>query len=89
MVTPTDLVQLVVADLNPITYAVDVARRLAFGTSVGSRALLAVGISLVLAAIGAASAAMDIRPLRRASPECLAINRKAAGSLEDSSSAGS
>jgi ABC-2 type transport system permease protein len=51
----------VVADLNPMTYAVDAARHLALGASVGSGALLAVGISLLLAAIGAAVAAAGIR----------------------------
>jgi ABC-2 type transport system permease protein len=51
----------VVADLNPMTYAVDAARHLALGAPVGSGALLAVGISLLLAAIGAAVAAAGIR----------------------------
>jgi ABC-2 type transport system permease protein len=51
----------VIADLNPMTYAVDAARNLALGTAVGTGALLAVGISLLLAATGAASAVMGIR----------------------------
>jgi ABC-2 type transport system permease protein len=51
----------VIADLNPMTYAVDAARNLALGTAVGTGALLAVGIGLLLAATGAASAAMGIR----------------------------
>jgi hypothetical protein len=51
----------VITDLNPMTYAVDAAQNLALGAAVGTGALLAVGISLLPAATGAASAAMGIR----------------------------
>ena len=50
-----------ITDLNPMTYAVDAAQNLALGAAVGTGALLAVGISLLPAATGAASAAMGIR----------------------------
>jgi hypothetical protein len=44
-----------------MTYAVDAARHLTLGTSVGSGGLLAVGISAPLAAVGNVVAALGIR----------------------------
>lgn len=50
-----------VAQVNPMTYAVDAARHLALGTAVGAGALTAVGLSLALAAVGAVVALRGIR----------------------------
>ena len=50
-----------VAQVNPMTYAVDSARQLALGGAVGSGALTAIGLSLALAAVGAVVALRGIR----------------------------
>lgn len=50
-----------VAQVNPMTYAVDSARQLALGGAVGTGALTAIGLSLALAAVGAAVALRGIR----------------------------
>ena len=50
-----------VAHINPLTYAVDAARHLALGSPVGSGALVAVALSLALAAIGSFVAVRGIR----------------------------
>jgi ABC-2 type transport system permease protein len=50
-----------VAKVNPLTYAVDASRDLALRGSAGLTALLAVGMSLVLVAVGGFVAARRIR----------------------------